>query len=209
MVCELTLLEPIDAPWPCGRTGDVAWLDHDMLLGEPAHDGRCAVFSGSLGASRFDADVRSWLPGARETLAESLSSCPLNVLLRPHHAHILSDVPGTRSMLEGRCPRPVALDVGALLTSSMALDAAPHLDRIVHGLGPMADAILLGDLRIDESGHPVACPMGEGILPGGVLGDSITQLFAHGVSDDVVVGVMAVDIDAAARWLGWLSCAHP
>jgi len=209
VACELTLLERVDAPWPCGRTGDVAWLDHDVLEGEPDHDGRCAVFSGSLGESRFDADVRSWLPGARETLAQHLSACPADVLLRPHHAHILSDVPGTRSMLNGRCPRPVALDVGALLTPSMALDAAPHLDRIMHGLGPMAGAILLSDLRIDEAGHAVACSMGEGILPGGVLGDSMTQWLDPALSGDVVIGVMACDIDTAARWLGWLSCPHP
>lgn len=205
MACELTLLEAVEAPWPCGRTADVSWLDLDLLDGAPAHAGRCAVFTGSLGEHRFEAHVQSWLPGARELLAMQLETCPMNVLLRPHHAHILSDVPGTRSLLAHRGPRPVALDVAALLTPSMASDAAPHLDRIMHGLGPMAGVVLLSDVCIGEDGSVHACAMGEGMLPGRVLGEAVTRWLEPDLPAEVIVGVMASDVDAAARWLGWLS----
>jgi hypothetical protein len=215
VACELTLLHPIASPWLCGMVGDIAWLDHDLLAGLPevgpaATRGAstrkaCALFSGSLGDERFVSDVRSWLPGARETLSGCLEACPSNVLIRPHHAHILSDVPGTRSLLASRGHRPVALDVSALLTPSMVLDAEPHIERIAHGLGPMAGAVLLSDVTIDPAGHTVACHMGDGILPGASLGEALDQWLIPDLPSDVVVGVFAKDLESAARWLGWLS----
>jgi hypothetical protein len=43
------------------------------------------------------------------------------------------------------------------------------------------------------------------MLPGDVLGDAITQWLTPALHDEVVIGAFASDIDAAARWLGWLS----
>jgi hypothetical protein len=186
-----------------GTSASLQWLDHDLLQGPPDCDGPCAVWSGALTADRFEPSPLNWLPGAREQLARCLEGLPESVLIRPHHAQVLNDVPGTRSMLADRGERPVAIDLAALLAPSMVRDPDPHVDRILHGLAPMAGAILLSDAVIDETGRTRAMPMGEGVLCGASVGQALAQWVDPDWAASHPICVWSVDVDAANAWLGF------
>jgi hypothetical protein len=204
VACELLAVPSYSGLWPCGRFGDIDWLDLDLLGDDIDQSRRCAVFSGVLTDDRFAPDPRNWLIGAREQLQAVCVDLDARVLLRPHHAHVLNDVPGTRSLLQDRGGRPVALDLAALLAPSMVRDAAPHIDRILHGLSTMAGAILLSDACVDADGRTCAVHMGRGVLPGVAVGQALRRWVEPHLPDDVPVAVVADSVEDAYRWLGWL-----
>jgi len=182
--------------------GALQWLDHDLLQGPPDCAGPCAVWSGALTADRFEPSPLNWLPGAREQLAACLDGLPESVLIRPHHAQVLNDVPGTRSMLADRGERRVAIDLAALLAPSMVCDPDPHVDRILHGLAPMAGAILLSDAVVDEAGRTQAVPMGQGVLPGASVGQALMAWVDPRWAASNAIRVWSADAAAARAWLG-------
>lgn len=203
MVFELTAIDGyFRAVGAIGCNGAMQWLDHDLLQGPPDCDGPCAVWSGALTADRFEPSPLNWLPGAREQLARCLDGLPESVLIRPHHAQVLNDVPGTRSMLADRGERRVAIDLAALLAPSMVCDPDPHVDRILHGLAPMAGAILLSDAVVDDTGRTRAVPMGEGVLPGASVGRALTEWVDPHWAASNAICVWSADAAAASAWLG-------
>ncbi|MCH2136433.1 MAG: hypothetical protein MK101_07615 [Phycisphaerales bacterium] len=212
MACELVELIGDEAStWPVGVAqspqGCCRWLDVDLLdgdLSDPGAPGFRAVFSGTPGEGRFDPDPTAWMAPARAAFKARLAALDRRTLVRPHHAHVLSDVPGTRSMLEGHAARPVALDVAAIMSPSMLADPEPHLDRILHGLGNMAGAVLITDARPDEQEGTVACSPGCGQIPGAVLARCIEAWLLPDLPADVTIAVPPGQREATTRWLGWL-----
>ena len=204
MACELLAVEAGAPAWPCGRWGQVDWLDRDLLHDNFDSSTRCAVFSGAIAEDRFAPDPRNWLPGARERLQAACKDLPEQVLLRPHHAHVLNDVPGTRSLLADCAQRSVALDLVALLAPSMVRDPREHIDRILHGLGTMAGALLLADACVDEDGCTRPLSVGRGVLPGQAVGEALRNWVEPHLPDNVPVAVLADSVEDARQWLGWL-----
>jgi hypothetical protein len=122
---------PIDAAWP-GR-----WV---------------VGWSGSMADDLFEAHPYTWLSAGHETLASRcaeiesrLASIDRRLVLQPHHRHVLSDAPSSRSFLESRDGGSigVALAPASMLTPDMAADAAEHLERMFQMLGDRCAMVML------------------------------------------------------------------
>lgn len=142
------------------RAGDLAGrhlASHDT--GSPIAD---AVTSGGLlvaYSGRLDMPHRTWgLAGAEalnlraERLRTIMREQGATVLLRPHHADILSDI--QRCLAFARAERGglnLAMDPVALLAPSMIAGAADHLSRFADAIvtGPAPGAIVLTNLAAD------------------------------------------------------------
>lgn len=188
-------------PSPAGAwcTGTVSFEGRTMLLedrtlladGPPLVPSCCWI--GSL-AGPGDPPL-TWIREGWVQLEGLLPACTSRCLLRPHAHHLASDVPSTRLLLEKTVPLGLGLGLGpaSMLVSSMLEDASDHLVRLLEGLGPACQMVILEDL--DETGSPR--PVGEGILPGQLLG----RLIADHVPEAVPVVVSAHSIEDIIDWL--------
>ena len=165
-------------------------LDHDLLRqGIPA--GGCC-WSGSLADE--DELPLVWLERGWTCLKERLAG-PGACLIRPRTDHVLSDVPSTKLFLREYSSESAGLALGpaSMLTPNMLRDAEDHLSRIFEALGASARMVLLEDL--DETGRAV--PLGEGVLPGSLIG----SLIQTHVPEGVAVGGLADHKNDVCRWL--------
>ncbi len=178
------------ARWCGGILDDHVLHDHDLLR-DGVPDGGCC-WSGSLAEEGEPPLV--WLSRGWDRLRDRLSG-PGRCLIRPRTDHVLSDVPSTQIFLRELAGERVSLALGpaSMLTPGMLRDAEDHLKRIFEALGSSTKLVLLEDL--DESGRPV--PLGDGVLPGGLIG-SLIQTHVPG---NVAVGGLADRDDHVARWL--------
>ncbi|MCH2138207.1 MAG: hypothetical protein MK074_04065 [Phycisphaerales bacterium] len=191
MACDLELVSG-----PLGTFAGRAWLDQDLIDGYWP-DTPCVLWSGSRTGSRFEPGPANWLPDARAALTAALERMPEHVLVRPHWAQLLNDVPGTRSALQAvEGGHRLALDVAALLAPSMVASAAEHIERIMMGLGGLSACVLLTDVRVEEDVCR-AVPLGGGSLPGQVVGEHLQQW----VPDETPICVWADDEETARQWL--------
>lgn len=116
---------------------------------------------------RFDA--------ALADLAGPLGAAGARLLLRPHHARTLADVPGALRLLNGPHAERLGLllDPAAMLAPSMLPGAKDHLRRIFEALGPRADALVLSNIAAlpgadgDETLAPA--PLRAGLLDADLL----------------------------------------
>lgn len=113
-----------------------------------------ACWSGSPGATPddlFPDDPSAWtagawaaLDGAIDRLAPALGARGMTLLVRPHHRHVVGDVPSVGRLRRALAERGVAgvsvlLDVESMLAESMrARDVADHRRRIGEALRAVA-----------------------------------------------------------------------
>ena len=208
------------APPPCrglacrlGRPDEVlaAWLDANLLADDLLIDaelpGRHLIaWSGSLAADMEAEEPRNWMgPGAaalRERMAElepQLAALGRSLLLRPHAAHVLSDVPSCLRWLE-RPGAALAFDPGALLTVPMLALAEEHLERSFRALAPRAAIVILEDVEAPgadpEAPFPRRCPLGRGRLASAGVAALVRRFVPPEVP--IVLGPGAMDAQLAA-----------
>ncbi|MBC7835965.1 MAG: hypothetical protein H7Y88_12830 [Phycisphaerales bacterium] len=138
----------------------------------------------------------AWLPAAWDqfelALATLPADAPAHLLIAPHHAHTISDIPSALRYLErwsskaGPIRFGLALDPAAILAPSMLAAAPDHLGRIFAALGShpaTACLCLTGDLldhvtadhlrALIDTHVPPTTPI---ILEPGAAGDALRQL---------------------------------
>ncbi len=166
--------------------------DRALLVDGPSSAPSCC-WTGTL-AKPGDPPL-TWIREGWEQLEKILPSCTSRCLLRPHACHLASDVPSTRLLMEKAAPLGIGIALGpaSMLVPSMLEDASDHLIRLLEGLGPKCQMVILEDL--DEAGSPR--PAGEGILPGKLLG----QVIADHVPAAVPVIASAHSIQHIMDWL--------
>ena len=177
--------------WCGGTIAGITLRDHDLLPNGVPSDGCC--WSGTLAAD--DDPPLVWLARGWEqfrTLLGGGGEC----LIRPRTDHLLSDLPSARVFVTELSTDDIGLALGpaSMLTPDMLVDAEDHLTRIFEGLGASARLVLLEDL--DETGRPV--PLGEGVLPGPLIG----SLIASQTDGLVPVGGLARQDEQVLQWLG-------
>ncbi len=150
---------------------------------------RIIAWSGTLGDSLFEPQPMNWMQAGQSAFREALDAAaePLEtngrtLLVRPHARHVLNDIPGTLRFMREQSGRPfgIAFDPAALLESSMLDRLDEHLTRSFEALGPVADVIMIRDIRGEEvereSGNLAECLPGQGVLPGRILGELLRQM---------------------------------
>ena len=96
-------------------------------------------------------------PGLEE-LTPALDAAGVRLLIRPHVAHTVADIPACRRILsEERAERiGLLLEPCAMLAPSMLADAPDHLRRILEALGHRADGVILSNVAAVPTTAP-AC----------------------------------------------------
>lgn len=136
--------------------------------------------SGSLAEDPFEDEPRNWMGPGRAALEKTcdrlvgaLVAHERLLLLRPHARQVLSDVAGTADFLRRHRGERfgLALAPADLLTAEMLPQAEDHLVRIAETLAGVATVVLLEDARPrrDDPDRVETVPLGEGMLPLGVL----------------------------------------
>ncbi len=134
------------------------------------------LYSGTLGASAFEPDIRNWMAPGRtalgslvERLLDAARPCGVRIGFIPHFAHLLSDLPGQMRLWHEYSERGLAtiLSPASLITATMARDAQEHYARAFEVCAPRCDLCILEDLRLPKTPHaiPERVPWGEGDLP--------------------------------------------
>lgn len=129
--------------------GDLSALE--AAIRDASHSGAVACWSGSPSVTRedlFPDDPSAWTPGAWsaldgaiERLAPLLTERGVTLLIRPHHRHVVGDVPSVgrlvRTLREKGIERVgVVLDVESMLAPSMReRNPDDHRRRIREALG--------------------------------------------------------------------------
>jgi len=192
----LNIEPPTAGAWCAGSIsfeGETMLLEDRALLADGPPPVPSCCWTGTL-AGPGDPPL-TWIREGWEQLDVLLADCSFRCLLRPHARHLASDVPSTRLLLEKTVPLGIGLGLGpaSMLVSSMLEDASDHLVRLLEGLGPDCQMVILEDL--DERGSPR--PIGEGVLPGQLLG----RLIADHVPEAVPVVASALSIEHIIDWL--------
>jgi hypothetical protein len=175
--------------------------DLDRLARQARSVHACVVWSGTLGDELFDADPRTWGPRGRAAWAERLAellavarSHRLQLWIRPHARHVVSDAPTIDRMLADhagdiaheQAPLRILSDPASMFTRSMLAYAEDHLERVLSAtrrwsaLGACA-GIVLANVR-DPSGEPAAeaspiddgpalqgAPLFDGLIPAPII----------------------------------------
>ncbi len=156
-------------------------------------------FSGWLGTSPAHTSPGHWTPAAKQVLAAAcatLASAPARVFLVPHHAHLLSDLPGCiahvlaarEAAAAGYPAVGIALAPTALLAPSMLDHAMDHLERLIMTVAPLAPYVVME--RVDHAQ-----------VDGAAIGALLRQ---HMGADSTLV--LAGD---AAELIHWLALPSP
>ncbi|TVQ61025.1 MAG: hypothetical protein EA379_07005 [Phycisphaerales bacterium] len=110
------------------------------------------AWTGGMGEGLFDDDPRTWMGSGRNALdafcvaaRPGLEARGGRLLLRPHHAHALGDVPSCLRLLREQEGGPFALllDPVAMLAQSMRADAQDHFTRMAHALAGVSDGVVI------------------------------------------------------------------
>lgn len=156
------------------------WFEED-----PTPDGQVSI---DPARGPFPPDTRSWGPAGRARAAEAWSELDarargagVQVAIRPHARHFVSDAASLAWLLEAVRKRHdgdqsagsvgVVLDLGAILTASMARDAEDHWLRILGAwagrsetLAVIATNVALVD-RGQWAGELMLAPVHQGLVP--------------------------------------------
>lgn len=144
-------------PWVVDQTaggaiGQWGWWAPGNPLGAgwrlPAAKGvhRVACWSGTLAEGLFDTDFHTWGPKGMVALEQRLDalvpecvSLGLQLVLRPHARHVISDAQRAARLMLQRSGSPLRLllDPASMLTAGMLPAAEDHLTRMFEVLGPM------------------------------------------------------------------------
>jgi len=156
------------------------------------------IWSGGLGESLFAASPETWLTAGWEQLSAAVPTLPDGTLIRPHAAHVISDAPSCRRLVDLAAPHGVglALAPASMLTEAMWTCLEDHLERFFSLTSGLAQALVLEDLPAPGD-HPVA--LGGGAMPGPLIGELARAYLA----DDCPVLARAASPEEAAQWLGW------
>lgn len=134
-----------------------AWSGHELGGGLFEPEGP------SFGAAGWDR-----LVDAAGRLARDIDDLGGTLLVRPHHAHLVSDVPSCRRLVRDLPGVRLLLDPVSMLAPSMLRDADDHLRRIVEELGPSGAAVVLcGCMGGGDALRP--CPFGDGLVSPSLL----------------------------------------
>lgn len=139
--------------------------------------GRGAIcWSGGLAEGLFEEDPGAWTGRGREALIAALDGLvgalgDRRLLLRPHHRHVISDVPACRWFAERwrGGPLGLALDAASMVAPEMGDRAEQALERAFDAVGPLCEAVALCNVRWDEGGAARPCGVFDGALDGGSL----------------------------------------
>jgi hypothetical protein len=174
----------------------VNFLDTDALANPslPTGKERSVIWSGGLGAARFEADPRSWLATGWSQFEQAVKSLPHATMLRPHAAHVLSDALSCRRLAESESDVSLALAPASMMADSMRNELDDHLHRIFELAAPHASMLILEDLATSTL---AATHAGEGVLSGPLLAHLI-ETFLPGETPIIVA---ASDRAAAIGWL--------
>lgn len=136
--------------------------------------GRVIVNSGSLSDDLEALDPRNWMAPGLAALAQHLDSLDaaaratgVQLLLEPCSRHILHDaqVAGIYLSQFADGPFGLALNPTALFEPSMLSVREDHLQRIAEALAPRAQALILGNVRLDEQPERlIPSEPGEGVF---------------------------------------------
>ncbi|MFG0285039.1 MAG: hypothetical protein ACF8R7_11500 [Phycisphaerales bacterium JB039] len=153
------------------------WTGNLLRQAPPRTPGPLLCWSGWLTedadpeAGWFGPDPRIWGPGAWQRLGEAIVEARdrgIDLLLRPHPRHVLSDASRWQRMAREAGARLVAEPL-ALLTGSMLDDLDDHLARtlavMTHGAGPAA-WLLAGAAPVDRDPELLRpCPPQQSCVP--------------------------------------------
>lgn len=173
------------------------------------------LHAGWVGTDHAARDIRNWGSAAwtaLETLVDHLEASldrdwsAKRVLLRPHARGVLSDTQRCMKLFfeRGRQRVGLALEPCALLEAGMLPKVEDHLTRSFQSLGPLAGAVVLGNLRaaehaLHEDAPLLPNPVEEGLVSPSLLGAPARELGWAGTTLIVVTR----DLNAAARALMW------
>ncbi|MEQ8850909.1 MAG: hypothetical protein RIB32_03910 [Phycisphaerales bacterium] len=150
----------IDLEAPAPRT--ILWSGQPMDADDPDNwFRRTPATWGEAAQQRFNAFCAE--------LAPQLQRAGRRILFRTHARHVLCDPPRCLKMLEqwggtsDAAAFGIAFDPVSLLEPDMLPHADDHLDRLFRFLGPVADALYLGNAHIDDD-RVIPAPLHDGPL---------------------------------------------
>ena len=162
-------------------------------------------------AESVEQDFRSWsregwqrFEGWCDELVPRLRERSIELWLRPHCRHVLSDPQSCASFLARRPGQPIRLlfEPSAFLTIDMLASAEDHLERAFAALGshPGVAAVLLTNrLRAAAESEPLqAAPLHRGE----VNPDLFARLWRQHVPHDLPVALLSDELEQQRRVLG-------
>lgn len=150
------MLRSEGGPWgvwvrtPLGLDG-LGFLDEARAMGESAGVKNLVFELGPPGDG-----VLSWSAAARGAATEMIHAAlewsgttGCTVCLRPEANHLISDVPSTLAALRAHPNLRLALDPAALLTESMLVHRAQHMERARHAFGqhPQVACVMVNNAK--------------------------------------------------------------
>lgn len=193
-----------------------AFVDGNPLAGNWVADSeapskRIVSYSGTLADTLFGDEPRTWMRAGHERfkafcdeVEPALRQHARTLCFRPHHRHVLGDVHASVKFLRDRAGGPfeILLSPADLLAPSMLGQAEDHLTRMFAHLGPVAAGVLLADCagtaETAETGLFSTVRLGEGVLPGALLG----QLIAEFVPAETPVLLLPGAVDQQRQAVG-------
>jgi hypothetical protein len=161
------------------------------------------------GSGTFPRDFRTWTPAGRAALASAcktwrtaLSPRGVQLCLRPHARHILSDVQGTLAFLRSHPDLHLVLDPASLFAASMLQRAEDHLARIFESLGSHRTtvALLLANVERCDPDDPDAlrpAPLRRGLIDPAL----ILRLWREHIPPTLPVALLDAEFQAQAALL--------
>jgi sugar phosphate isomerase/epimerase len=178
------------AAWAAAGSSNILTDDgvEELLRAIPVSGGLVA-WSGWMGDGPGERDFRTWsaegwarLEAACDRVVPSLAAHGVELLLRPHSAHVLSDVPSCLRFFRQREGQAVGLllDPEAMLTPAMVGDAPDRLERILWALGPQewTRAVVVSSAENSAANDDaiVHSPLGTGAIDAGVIAGLVRRL---------------------------------
>ncbi len=203
LVCKLGEPDRVAAAWIDGNPLHPTWV---ATVETPSS--RLWCWSGTLAEEPFAIHPPNWMSPGRSSLdafvqaaTTTLRNSAQALCLRPHHRHVLSDVPGCMRLLRENAGigLHISLAPADLISPDMVKDLPDHLERIFSTLGPRAAIVLLQDLGpIDQHNLLAPVALGDGILPR----DQVLQLIKDHVPAETPIVVMPQRLPEQLAWLG-------
>lgn len=203
----------------------LAAIDRSNVLVSPVPEPPAAVFervlcwSGTLAASLVESSPHNWTPRGRaafdaycDAVREPLTRTGRTILFQPHARHVLSDIPGCVRFVRERVhmgqPFGLALSPATMLTQRLVRNSLDdYLARVFETLGGDASVVVLYDIRPspaavpdDRDGDdavPEVVPLGEGVLPRGL----VRELLRAYVAPETPIVMMNVNVESQRGWL--------
>ncbi len=147
------------------------------LLDEPHRPSNLFAWSGCPGDDLFEPSPLAWSQGAwsaleraLDELAPALDAAGVRLLIRPHAAHTVADIPACRRILSEERAEHIGLllEPCAMLAPSMLADAPDHLRRILEALGHRAEGVIVSNvaaLPTSDGERLAPAPLHAGLVP--------------------------------------------